>query len=65
MRKEVNRPQPRYDRDAGNGMSIVVGRIRSDPVMTIKYLCLGHNTIRGAAGAGILSAELMAAKGYL
>jgi len=65
VRKETNRPQPRYDRDAGNGMSIVVGRIRSDPVMTIKYLCLGHNTIRGAAGAGILSAELMAAKGYL
>jgi len=65
VRKETNRPQPRYDRNAGNGMSIVVGRIRSDPVMTIKYLCLGHNTIRGAAGAGILSAELMAAKGYL
>ena len=65
VRKESNRPQPRYDRDAGNGMSIVVGRIRSDPVMTVKYLCLGHNTIRGAAGAGILSAELMAAKGYL
>ncbi len=65
VRKETNRPQPRYDRDAGRGMSIVVGRIRSDPVMTVKYLCLGHNTIRGAAGAGILSAELMAAKGYL
>jgi len=65
VRKEANRPQPRYDRDAGNGMSIVVGRVRSDPVMTVKYLCLGHNTIRGAAGAGILSAELMAAKGYL
>ena len=65
VRKEMNRPQPRYDRDAGNGMSIVVGRIRNDPVMTVKYLCLGHNTIRGAAGAGILSAELMAAKGYL
>ncbi|MEM2936121.1 MAG: aspartate-semialdehyde dehydrogenase [Candidatus Bathyarchaeia archaeon] len=65
VRKEMNRPQPRYDRDAGNGMSVVVGRIRSDPVMTVKYLCLGHNTIRGAAGAGILSAELMAAKGYL
>ncbi len=65
VRKETNRPQPRYDRDAGRGMSIVVGRIRSDPVMTVKYLCLGHNTIRGAAGAGILSAELMMAKGYL
>jgi len=65
VRKEVNRPQPRYDRDAGKGMSIVVGRVREDPILTIKYLCLGHNTIRGAAGAGILSAELMAAKKYI
>jgi aspartate-semialdehyde dehydrogenase len=44
-------------------MSVVVGRIRKDPIMTAKYLCLGHNTIRGAAGAGILSAELMVKKG--
>jgi aspartate-semialdehyde dehydrogenase len=65
VRDEIDRPQPRLDRDAGGGMSVVVGRIRSDPVMTIKYLCLGHNTIRGAAGAGILSAELMIAKGYI
>lgn len=65
VRKEPNRPQPRYDRDAGKGMSIVVGRVRSDPILTAKYLCLGHNTIRGAAGAGILSAELLAQKGYL
>ena len=65
VRDEVDRPQPRFDRNAGKGMSVVVGRIREDPVMTIKYLCLGHNTIRGAAGAGILSAELMIAKGYL
>jgi len=62
VREEVDRPQPRLDRNEGKGMSIVVGRIRSDPVMTYKYLCLGHNTIRGAAGAGILSAELMVAK---
>ena len=60
VREEVDRPQPRFDRDAGKGMSIVVGRVRSDSIMTAKYLCLGHNTIRGAAGAGILSAELMA-----
>jgi len=65
VRDENDRPQPRLDRDSGGGMSIVVGRIRNDPVMTIKYLCLGHNTIRGAAGAGILSAELMIAKGYI
>jgi aspartate-semialdehyde dehydrogenase len=63
VRKEPNRPQPRYDRDEGKGMSVVVGRIRKDPIMTMKYLCLGHNTIRGAAGAGILSAELFVAKG--
>jgi aspartate-semialdehyde dehydrogenase len=65
VKKEPNRPQPRYDRDAGKGMSVVVGRIRKDPIMTVKYMCLGHNTIRGAAGAGILSAELFAAKGLI
>jgi aspartate-semialdehyde dehydrogenase len=65
VRDEIDRPQPRLDRDAEKGMSVVVGRIRDDPIMTIKYLCLGHNTIRGAAGAGILSAELMAVKGYI
>lgn len=65
VRKEPNRPQPRYDRDEGKGMSVVVGRIRKDPIMTVKYMCLGHNTVRGAAGAGILSAELFAAKGLV
>jgi aspartate-semialdehyde dehydrogenase len=65
VKKEPNRPQPRYDRDAGKGMSVVVGRIRKDPIMTVKYMCLGHNTIRGAAGAGILSAELFVAKGLV
>ncbi len=63
VRKEQNRPQPRFDRDEGKGMSIVIGRIRKDPIMTVKYMCLGHNTIRGAAGAGLLSAELAVAKG--
>jgi aspartate-semialdehyde dehydrogenase len=63
VRKEPNRPQPRYDRNESKGMSVVVGRIRKDPILTMKYLCLGHNTIRGAAGAGILSAELMVKKG--
>lgn len=63
VRKEPNRPQPRYDRNEGKGMSVVVGRVRKDPIMSAKYLCLGHNTIRGAAGAGILSAELMVTKG--
>ena len=65
VRKEVNRPQPRYDRNEGKGMSVVVGRIRRDSVMTVKYVCLGHNTVRGAAGAAILSAELITAKGLI
>jgi len=64
VKTEVDRPQPRFDRDEGKGMSVVVGRIRPDPLLTMKYICLGHNTIRGAAGAGILSAELIVAKGY-
>jgi aspartate-semialdehyde dehydrogenase len=63
VRKEPNRPQPRFGRDEGKGMSVVVGRARKDSIMTMKYICLGHNTIRGAAGAGILSAELTVARG--
>jgi aspartate-semialdehyde dehydrogenase len=63
VRQEKNRPQPRFDRDAGKGQSVVVGRIRKDPIMTFKYMCLGHNTVRGAAGGGILSAELYVANG--
>ncbi|MBC8181387.1 aspartate-semialdehyde dehydrogenase [candidate division KSB1 bacterium] len=61
---ENDRPQPRLDRDAGNGMSIVVGRIRSCPVLDVKFSALGHNTIRGAAGAAILNAELLKVEGY-
>ena len=62
---ERDRPQPRFDRDAGNGMSAVVGRIRECPVFDIRFVVLSHNTIRGAAGAAILNAELMKAQGYL
>lgn len=65
VRHEKNRPQPRYDRDAGCGMSVTVGRIRKDPILTFKYICLGHNTVRGAAGGGILSAELYVANGLV
>jgi len=54
-----DRPQPKLDRDNGNGMSITVGRIKKVSSTQIKYICLGHNTIRGAAGASILNAELM------
>ncbi|MDI9610023.1 MAG: aspartate-semialdehyde dehydrogenase [Archaeoglobales archaeon] len=58
IRNEIDRPQPRLDRDAGKGMSVVVGRIRKD-AWGIKYIVLGHNTVRGAAGASILNAELL------
>ena len=62
---ERDRPQPRFDRDAGNGMSAVVGRIRECPVFDIRFVVLSHNTIRGAAGAAILNAELMKAQGLI
>jgi len=67
VRDEPDRPQPRLDRYAGGGMSIVIGRIRKDPVLKngIKFLVLGHNTIRGAAGNAVLNAELAAAEGYI
>jgi aspartate-semialdehyde dehydrogenase len=63
--EKLDRPQPRLDRYEGKGMSVVIGRVRNDPIMAIKFLCLGHNTIRGAAGAGILSGELLKVKGFL
>jgi len=61
IREEDNRPQPRMDRMAGNGMAVSVGRIRKDDVFDkgLKYVLVGHNTIRGAAGASILNAELI------
>ncbi len=65
VRDEPDRPQPRLDRMQGKGMSISVGRIRAGHDNTIKYVCMGHNTIRGAAGASVLNAELLKKKGYL
>lgn len=65
VRDEVDRPQPRLDRDAGSGMAVTVGRIGSDKVLDYRLVALGHNTIRGAAGAAILNAELLVARGYL
>jgi aspartate-semialdehyde dehydrogenase len=58
-----NRPQPRLDADLGGGMAVSVGRVRTCPVFTHRFVTLGHNTVRGAAGASILNAELMAAEG--
>jgi len=65
VRDEVDRPQPRLDRDAGDGMSVTVGRIFPDNVMDYRFVALSHNTIRGAAGAAILNAELLIALGKL
>jgi len=63
--EEPNRPQPRLDADFGGGMAITIGRVRECPVMHAKFVALGHNTIRGAAGAAILNAELMHSEGLL
>jgi aspartate-semialdehyde dehydrogenase len=65
VRDELDRPQPRLDRDAGNGMAVTVGRIAPDNVLDYRLVALGHNTIRGAAGAAILNAELLLAMGKL
>ena len=62
---DTNRPQPRLDADLGGGMTVTVGRVRSCPVLSHKFVALGHNTIRGAAGASVLNAELMKAEGQL
>jgi len=60
-----NRPQPRLDVDLGGGMAVSIGRLRTCPVMHARFVALGHNTVRGAAGAAILNAELMHAEGLL
>jgi aspartate-semialdehyde dehydrogenase len=62
---EENRPQPRRDALRENGMTVTVGRLRTCPVLGYKFVCLGHNTIRGAAGAAVLNAELMVSEGLL
>ncbi len=64
-REEPDRPQPRKDREAGGGMAFTVGRLRPCPVMDIRFVALSHNTVRGAAGGAILSAELLRAQGYI
>ena len=62
---EGNRPQPRLDVEREGGMALFVGRLRPCPVLGYKFVALGHNTIRGAAGAAVLNAELMSAEGML
>ena len=63
--REPDRPQTRRDVLAGRGMTVTVGRVRPDPVLDLKLVALGHNTIRGAAGGSILNAELLASHGLL
>lgn len=65
VRTERDRPQPVLDRDTERGMASVVGRVREDPVLGVKFVVLGHNAIRGAAGASVLNAELLVAEGCI
>lgn len=62
--EEADRPQTRLDRDTEKGMAVCIGRLREDTQYDYKFVCLSHNTLRGAAGGGVLLAELLAAKGY-
>ena len=63
--EENDRPQAKLDRMLENGMAVSVGRLREDILFDYKFVCLSHNTLRGAAGGAVLMAELLAAKGYL
>jgi aspartate-semialdehyde dehydrogenase len=66
VKHSEDRPQTRLDRMEGGGMSVVVGRVRKDSVLNgVKYMVLGHNTIRGAAGCGVLNAEYLKAKKHI
>jgi aspartate-semialdehyde dehydrogenase len=60
-----DRPQPKRDVGTGQGMSVVVGRVRRDPILDLRLVATGHNTIRGAAGASIVNAELLVARGLV
>lgn len=62
--EEDNRPQAKLDRNLENGMAVTAGRLREDSQYDYKFVCLSHNTLRGAAGGAVLLAELLAAKGF-
>ncbi|MEE1049574.1 MAG: aspartate-semialdehyde dehydrogenase family protein, partial [Clostridia bacterium] len=62
--EEPDRPQTKLDRDLEGGMAVSMGRLREDSQYDYKFVCLSHNTLRGAAGGAVLMAELLAAKGY-
>ena len=63
--EDPSRPQTRLDRDFQNGFGVSIGRLREDRIFDWRFVCLSHNTIRGAAGGGILTAELLTRKGYI
>jgi aspartate-semialdehyde dehydrogenase len=63
--EDESRPQTRLDRDIGCGMGVAIGRLREDPLFDYRFVCLSHNTVRGAAGGAVLTAELLAAEDYL
>ena len=63
--EEENRPQTRLDREYENGMGVTIGRLREDLILGWRFVCLSHNTLRGAAGGGVLTAELLKVEGYL
>ena len=63
--EEDNRPQTKLDRNLEHGMAVSIGRLRPDKQYDVKFVCLSHNTLLGAAGGGVLTAELLAVKGYL
>jgi aspartate-semialdehyde dehydrogenase len=65
VHRAADRPQPRLDVGLGRGMQVSVGRIRPCPILDLRFTALGHNTIRGAAGAAVLNAELLVAKGLV
>jgi aspartate-semialdehyde dehydrogenase len=63
--EEETRPQSKLDRDAGNGQAVSIGRLRPDNMFDWRFVALSHNTVRGAAGGAVLTAELLSADGYL
>jgi aspartate-semialdehyde dehydrogenase len=62
---EPTRPQTKLDRDVGAGMGVAIGRLRPDPIFDVRFVALSHNTVRGAAGGAVLTAELLVAEGWI
>ena len=63
--EDPTRPQTKLDRDFQNGFGVSIGRLREDKIFDYRFVCLSHNTVRGAAGGAMLTAELLCAKGWI